>query len=211
MKWEIFAAFAATLFLFAISPGPAVLLTAGHAMKSGWLASFKAALGVQAGNLVYFLLSACGLGALLLSSEDLFHAIKYLGAGYLACLGVKTILNARKTAEPPAPDAAGKQSLSDHPFWQAALLQLANPKSVLFFGALMPQFIDPQRPLLLQYAVFAGTCFTIETAVLAVYGLLAAQGRRFTARPQVAIWRERLSGACLVGVGASLALIRRAA
>lgn len=208
MKWEIFAAFTATLFLFAISPGPAVLLTVGHAMKSGWLASFKAALGVQAGNLVYFLLSAFGLGALLLSSEDLFHAIKWLGAGYLAFLGVKTILNAKKATAEPQP--AAKQSLSDRPFWQATLLQLANPKSVLFFGALMPQFIDPAQPQVAQYAIFATTCFTIETAVLAIYGLLAAQGRRFTAAPRIAIWRERLSGACLVGVGASLALIRRA-
>ncbi len=209
MQWQVLAAFAATNLIFSIAPGPAVLLTIGHGMKSGWLASFKATLGVQAGNAVYFLLSAFGLGALLMASEQLFHAIKYLGAAYLAFLGIKTILNAKKAAE-PKPENEGPK-LSDRPFWQAALMQLANPKSVLFFGALMPQFIDPNGPQLLQYTVFAIICFVTEVPVLAVYGWLAAQGRRFTARPQVAVWRERLSGACLVGVGASLALIRRAA
>jgi homoserine/homoserine lactone efflux protein len=209
MRWEIFAAFAATLFVFAITPGPAVLLTVGHGMKSGWGASLKSALGVQAGNGVYFLLSVFGLGALLLSSEDLFHAIKYLGAAYLAFLGFKAIKNAGRAAEPKA--AEPQRGLSDRPFWQATLMQLANPKSVLFFGALMPQFIDPNAPLLPQYALFAAVCFFVEMPILAVYGWLAAQGRRFTARPRVAVWRERLSGACLVGVGASLALIRRAA
>jgi homoserine/homoserine lactone efflux protein len=125
MRWEIFAAFAATLFVFAITPGPAVLLTVGHGMKSGWSASLKSALGVQAGNGVYFLLSVFGLGALLLSSEDLFHAVKYLGAAYLAFLGLKTIKNAGRAAEPK--EAEPPRGLSDRPFWQAMLMQRPIP------------------------------------------------------------------------------------
>lgn len=206
MHWEAFAAFAATNLLFAFSPGPAVLLTVSHGMRGGVPDALKVALGVQAGNSVYFALSAIGLGALLQTSETLFHAVKWLGAAYLAWLGVRTWRNARRAAEqaaaPPLPSGS-------RPFAQGVLTQLANPKSVLFFGALMPQFIDPAGPLLAQYALFGLICVVVEVPVLLGYGWLAAQGRRFARNPRVALWRERVSGGLLMGVGASLAAIRR--
>ncbi len=205
MHWEVFAAFAATQLMFAFAPGPAVLLTVSHGMRGGWRASLKAALGVQLGNGVYFLLSAFGLGALLQASEALFHAVKWAGAAYLVWLGWKTLRSAGE------PGAEGALPLAARPFSQAVLTQLANPKSVLFFGALMPQFIDPAAPLLPQYVLFGAICVATELPVLAAYGALAAQGRRWGARPWVARWRDRISGVLLMGVGASLAAIRRAA
>lgn len=208
MHWEVFAAFAATQLLFAFSPGPAVLLTVSHGMRGGWGDSLKVALGVQAGNGVYFVLSALGLGALLHASEALFHAVKWAGAAYLVWLGLRTIRHARRNA---AADGAGAVATGPRPFVQALLTQLANPKSVLFFGALMPQFIDPAGPLLAQYALFGAICFVTEMPVLAGYGWVAAQGRRFAASERVAVWRDRVSGGLLMGVGASLAAIRRAA
>ena len=208
MHWEVFAAFAATNLLFAFSPGPAVLLTVSHGMRGGWSDSLKVALGVQAGNGVYFALSALGLGAVLQASETVFHAVKWLGAAYLVFLGVRTWRNARKTAEV---DAAAPAATGSRPFLEAVLTQLANPKAVLFFGALMPQFIDPAAPLLPQYLIFAAICFATEVPVLAGYGWLGAQGRRASRNPRVALWRERVSGGLLMGVGASLAAIRRTA
>src|SRR5688500_8649285 len=95
MQWEVLLAFSATILLFAFSPGPAVLLTVSHGMRGGWADSLTVALGVQAGNGVYFVLSALGLGALLQASETLFHAVKWLGAAYLVFLGVRTWRNAR--------------------------------------------------------------------------------------------------------------------
>jgi len=207
MHWEVFVAFAATQLLFAFSPGPAVLLTVSHGMRGGWGDSLKVALGVQAGNGVYFVLSALGLGALLQASETLFHTVKWVGAAYLVWLGIKTIRNAAQSAQ-AGPVAT--PSLGQRPFVQAVLTQLANPKSVLFFGALMPQFVDPNGPLLLQYLIFGAICFLAEMPVLAGYGWLAAQGRRLNRHPRVALWRERVSGGLLIGVGASLAMIRRA-
>lgn len=207
MDWGIYLVFAATQLMFALTPGPAVLLTVSHDMRSGWRASMLAALGVQAGNGIYFTLSIVGLGAVMAASEALFHVIKYVGAGYLIFLGAKTIWNATRSA-----DAEPKSlSLWRQPFVQAVMTQLANPKSVLFFGALMPQFVDPSGNLFLQYVVFAAICFVTEMPILAVYGWLAAQGKRAMVSRRSRIWRERLSGMCLVGVGASLAAIRRAA
>lgn len=211
MHWQVFAAFAATQLLFAFSPGPAVLLTVSHAMRGGWGDSLKVALGVQAGNGVYFVLSALGLGALLHASETLFHAVKWAGAAYLVWLGLRTIVNARRNAQPASTESGSRVALTSRPFVQAVLTQLANPKSVLFFGALMPQFIDPNGPLLLQYVLFGLICFVTEVPVLAGYGWIAAQGRRYATSERVAVWRERISGGLLMGVGASLAAVRRAA
>lgn len=207
MDWHVLLVFTLTMTVFAIAPGPAVLLTVSHGMKSGWGASLKAALGVQAGNGIYFLLSALGLGAILSTSETLFDVVKYVGGAYLIYLGLRTIWNATHASEP----STGFSGALTHPFWQAVLTQLANPKSVLTFGALMPQFIDPAGDLVLQYTLFAAACFASEVPVLAVYGWLAAQGRRAFVGPRVAIWRERLSGGALVAVGASLAAIKRSA
>lgn len=208
MHWEAFAAFTVLQLLFSVTPGPAVLFTVAHGMRGGWGASLKAGLGIQLGNGIYFTLSALGLGAVLSASETLFHTVKWAGAAYLVWLGVRTIRDARANA---APRLETPVPLARRPFVQGVLTQLANPKSVLFFGALMPQFIDPNGPLLAQYLLFGAICFFTEMPVLAGYGWVAAQGRRLTASERIAIWRERISGGLLVGVGASLAAIRRAA
>jgi homoserine/homoserine lactone efflux protein len=199
-----FVAFTALTFLASITPGPAVLLVVAHGLKGGWLPSFKASLGVQAGNGIYLTLSAIGLGAILAASEALFQAVKWIGAAYLVYLGVRTIRNARASAP-----AGGREPMLARPFLQAAMAQLANPKSVLFFGALMPQFLQLDHPLLPQYVAFAVICFVVEMPVLASYGLIAARGHGFFSSPRSIAWRERLSGGALVAVGTAIAAVRK--
>jgi homoserine/homoserine lactone efflux protein len=208
MHWEAVVAFTVLQLLFSLTPGPAVLFTVAHGVRSGWGASLQAGLGIQCGNGIYFVLSAVGLGAVLSTSEALFHGVKWAGAAYLVWLGWRTFRDARANARPRG---SASMSIGRRPFVQGLLTQLANPKSVLFFGALMPQFVDPAGPLLTQYVVFGLICFVTEMPVLAAYGWVAAQGRRLTASERVAIWRERISGGLLMGVGASLAALRRAA
>ena len=206
MDPKIYVAFFFTLLLFAVTPGPAVLLTVAHGVKSGWGASLKVALGVQAGNGIYLLLSALGMGAIMSASETLFHAVKWIGAAYLVYLGVRTIRAAGRAA---LVLDQGRTPVLARPFQQALMTQLANPKSVLFFGALMPQFIQPGHDLAVQYLLFAAICFFSEMPVLAIYGWLAARGRGLFSTPSRALWRERLSGTALIAVGASLAAIKR--
>jgi homoserine/homoserine lactone efflux protein len=200
-----FVAFTALTVLASVTPGPAVLLVMAHGLKGGWLPSFKASLGVQAGNGIYLTLSAIGLGAILAASESLFHAVKWAGAAYLVYLGVRAIRNARAAAP-----AGGREPMLARPFTQATMAQLANPKSVLFFGALMPQFLQLEHALLPQYLAFAVICFLVEVPVLAFYGWVAARGRGLFTHPRSIAWRERLSGGALVAVGASIAAVKRA-
>lgn len=200
-----FIAFTALTFVASITPGPAVLLVVAHGLKGGWASSLKASLGVQAGNGIYLTLSALGLGAILAASEALFHAVKWIGAAYLVYLGVKTIRNARAAAP-----TGGREPILARPFQQATMAQLANPKSVLFFGALMPQFLQLEHALAPQYIGFAAICFAVEMPILAFYGWVAARGRGLFASPRSIAWRERLSGGALVAVGASIAAVKRA-
>src|SRR5687767_14394283 len=200
-----FIAFTALTVVASITPGPAVLLVMAHGLKGGFAPSLKASLGVQVGNAIYLTLSAIGLGAILAASETLFHAVKWIGAGYLVYLGIRTIRNARAAAP-----TGGREPMLARPFTQATMAQLANPKSVLFFGALMPQFLQPGHALVPQYLAFALICFVVEMPVLAFYGWIAARGRGLFASPRSIAWRERLSGGALVAVGASIAAVKRA-
>lgn len=204
MDWTPFVAFTGLAIVASITPGPAVLLVVAHGLKGGFASSLKASLGVQAGNGIYLALSAIGLGAILAASESLFHAIKWVGAAYLVYLGVRAIRGARAAAP-----AGGREPVLARPFQQATMAQLANPKSVLFFGALMPQFLQPGLALLPQYLAFAAICFVVEMPVLATYGWLAARGRGIFASPRSIAWRERLSGGALIAVGASIAAVKK--
>jgi homoserine/homoserine lactone efflux protein len=208
MPIELWLAYVAMSFLFAVTPGPAVLLTAGQAIARGFSAGFAVVLGTQLGNLVYFVISAAGLGAILMASEAAFTAVKYAGAAYLIYLGIRTIRHAPKAAAPEQE----KVPVWRHPFMQGLLNQLANPKSILFWGALFPQFVNFRADnLLVQFAILAVTGIVADIIVLSTYAALAARGGKFMATGPLAVWRERISGATLVVVGGALSLVKRTA
>lgn len=207
MPFELWLTYLGVCFLFAVTPGPAVLLTAGQAISRGFGAGLAVVLGTQAGNLVYFTVSAAGLGAILLASETAFLLVKYLGAFYLVWLGLRTIWKAKEAANPGANE---KLPLWRHPFNQGLVNQLANPKSILFWGALFPQFVDYRAESLLpQFAILAVTGISADIVVLSAYAAIASRGGRFMASGPLAVWRERASGAALIVVGGALSVARR--
>lgn len=207
MPLELWLAYVLICFLFAVTPGPAVLLTAGQAVARGFSAGFAVVLGTQLGNLVYFILSAAGLGAILVTSETAFMVIKYAGAAYLIWLGIRTLRHAREAL---TPSEAKRVPVWRHPFTQGLLNQLANPKSILFWGAMFPQFVDYRADnVVLQFAILAGTGIVADIIVLSAYAAAAARGGRFLASGPAAVWRERLSGAALIVVGGALSLVKR--
>jgi homoserine/homoserine lactone efflux protein len=204
MSLQTLLIFAAMEFVFSITPGPAALLVSAYGFRRGWRVSLAANLGIQTGNTIYLAASATGLGALLIASSLAFAIVKWTGAAYLVCLGAWTIWKAG-TSEAHEPRLGG----FNHPYVQALLTQLGNPKAVLFFGALIPQFLNTHAPLLPQYAEMWAIIAVGETTILGAYGWLAAQGKRAVS-PVFAIWRERVSGACLIFIGAIFATVKRA-
>ena len=205
MALELWLAYLVACLLFAVTPGPAVLLTAGQAISRGFGAGFAVVLGTQLGNLVYFLVSAAGIGAILVTSETAFRIVKYAGAAYLIWLGVGAV---RRAGAARSPKPSARVPLWQHPFMQGLVNQLANPKSILFWGALFPQFVDYEAGnLVVQFAILAGTAVAADILVLSAYGLAAACGGRFLAAGPAAVWRERISGAALILVGGALSLV----
>jgi homoserine/homoserine lactone efflux protein len=197
--------FCATETILCFTPGPAVLLVVSVALTRGARSGLAASLGILVGNAFYFLLSATSIGAILLASSELFFLIRWLGAAYLIWLGLHMLL-ARSSASladgPPSRRRVGS-------FAQGLITQGANPKALIFFGALLPQFVDPSGSVPAQIALLGASSIVIELAVLALYVTVCHRARTVTRRPAFAAALNRTGGVLLIGAGAGLAIIRR--
>lgn len=206
MTVEAWALFCMTETLLCLNPGPSALLVMSLALTNGQAAGIRATVGVLAANAVYFALSASGLVALHALSADVFLVIKWAGAAYLMWLGARMIarsFQARGVSLLPSVAVSRRGS-----YWRGFVAQGANPNLLIYFAAILPQFVDPARPLPGQVAILAGSSFVIELTVLSIYAALAFRaGRR--AAPRFRLAAERLGGSLLVAAGAGLASLRR--
>jgi homoserine/homoserine lactone efflux protein len=206
MTFSTWALFAITEGALCFVPGPAVLLVVAQGLAQGGRASIWANLGILTGNTIYFALSAAGLGAVLLASYDVFFAIKWIGAAYLVWLGVTAFFGKSSTL---SVSAVREWPSPLRMLMNGVVLQLANPKAILFFTALLPQFIDPAEPLLLQFFILAVTSVVLEFFVLLGYGMLAGRAAVAAQRPELTRWINRVSGSLLVAAGVGMAALRR--
>lgn len=197
--------FAATELLLSMTPGPAVLLIVSQGMRRGFASSRRGAAGILTGNAIYFALSAAGLGALLVASKRVFEILQIAGAAYLVLLGLKMLFFASR-AEPESNLEDPKTGRLEDSFVQGLVTQLANPKALVFFTALLPQFVDATKPMALQFLILGVISILVELPVLLLYGFAADRGRAVYGKHAPLI--ERLSGACLVAAGAKLAASR---
>lgn len=195
-----FLLFVGAELIFSLTPGPTVMLISAYGFKGGLRDALAAIAGTQTGNTLWYVICVTGLGALVTASPPVFHAIRLSGAAYLVFLGLSALWKSwRATAEAQGPRLIGK------PYIQATLTQMGNPKAILFFGALVPQFLDTNAPLLPQYLIMYAVTFLGEAIILTGYGALAAMGGR-TAGLRHAVWRERVSGLVLLSLGVLAAL-----
>lgn len=209
MEFALWLGFVLASLALLIAPGPTVILVASYAMTHGRTVALATAAGVAAGDFVAMSTSLLGLGALVLASAELFVTLKWIGAAYLAYLGVRLLL-ARPGAglgEVTAGRAVRRSALFGHAFTVTAL----NPKSIVFFIAFVPQFIRPEAPLAPQFAILIATFVTLAALNAVAYALLADRLRARLARPAVALWLGRAGGAVLVALGVLTAATRRAA
>jgi len=201
---ETWALFALTEAALSFTPGPAVLLVLSQGLTRGTSRSVYASLGILTGNAFYFALSATGLGAILIASYEVFSAIRWIGAAYLVWLGVTAFFgkSAVLTVGPAAPVSRLRT------FVNGIVLQVANPKALVFFVALLPQFIDPRGSVVAQVAILGVTSVVIEFFVLLAYGTLAGRLTAVAARPRFQTLANRVAGTMLVAAGVSVALQR---
>jgi threonine/homoserine/homoserine lactone efflux protein len=212
MTLETWALFAITEAALCFTPGPAVLLVLSQGLTRGTGPSVYANLGILAGNAVYFALSATGLGAVLLASYELFSAIRWVGAAYLVWLGVTAFFGRSQVLAVGTAThrrASGATTSLARTFVNGFVLQVANPKTLVFFVALLPQFIDPQGSVLAQVAILGVTSVVIEFFVLLAYGALAGRLTSVAARPRFQTLANRVAGSMLIAAGVSVARLER--
>jgi homoserine/homoserine lactone efflux protein len=207
MRWETWSVFVVMETVLCLTPGPAVLLVLSQALARGARKSVWSSCGILAANGLYFLLSATGVGALLAASPRLFLVIKWVGAAYLIYLGVSAFFGKASVLAVPEPGSAG--ATGGRSFLNGLILQLSNPKALVFFTALLPQFIDPLRPVALQVAILGVTSIVVEFCVLLTYGIIAGKASRFAREPRFATITNRIAGALLAGAGTGLATLGR--
>lgn len=206
MSLRTWLLFCATDTVLCLTPGPAVLLVVSQAISRGVWSGLAASLGILATNAVYFTLSATGVGALLVGSSRVFLVVKWVGAIYLAWMGARMIFAKRAAA--PAPDPAPETS-TRNAFSLGVVTQGANPKAIVFFTAILPQFVDPSAAIVPQIVVLGVSSIVIELVVLSAYVATCHAARGLVGQTRFALRLQRLGGAFLIAAGAKLAVSRQ--
>jgi homoserine/homoserine lactone efflux protein len=206
MTWQIWLLFVGTEAVLSITPGPAVLYVLSQALRRGAVKSVWASWGILSANAMYFALSATSLGAVIVTSYKLFFLIKWAGAAYLVYLGLASFFG--KSSVLTLPDAGGSggglRILRD-----GFLLQAANPKAILFFTAILPQFIDARHNVALQILLLGISSIFVEFVILFIYGQLAGRALAAARSPRFEKTTNRLAGSLLIVAGIGLARLRR--
>ncbi len=197
MSFESWAAFAAASTILLVIPGPTVLLVVSYALGQGWRTALPMAVGVALGDFTAMTLSMLGLGALLATSATLFTILKWAGAAYLVYLGVKLWRAGGTLDAQPRTDAVSAAKMLGHAWLVTAL----NPKSITFFVAFLPAFLDPAGDFLTQMLVFEATFLVLAFANAFGYALVASRARRFASNPRAIGVVNKVGGGLLVGAG----------
>jgi homoserine/homoserine lactone efflux protein len=212
MRIEIIWAFTMVAWLAALTPGPAVLLALRNGAALGVGAVVWSSLGNVTGLFCLSLASTLGLGAVLMASAVLFGAVKLLGALYLFYVGLRHIFGRGSVLSVPTARLTNTKTLQPlRLYWEACLLAVTNPKPILFFSALFPQFIRADAPIVPQFLVLTGIFMVLSFTTLVGYALISSRAAPFLVRPRFAIWVNRVVGTVFMAFGATLLFLRRRA
>ncbi|MEO1574248.1 MAG: LysE family translocator [Pseudomonadota bacterium] len=207
MTTQTWLMYVGTVLIFMSTPGPSHLLMLSTSLSSGFRRSLATAAGDLCANAIQMLLAGLGLAAVVVGSQFGFTIIKWAGVAYLVWMGVGQILRSFRT--PASGQIQGKATLKK--LWlRGFVTSAANPKAVVFFAALFPQFLDPDLPLGPQMTILGGTYLVIDGVFLALYGKGASWiGQKLQARYRA--WIDRAAGASLILAAVLLGLRSNAA
>lgn len=213
MDLQIWLTYLIAIVAIALAPGPGAVLSMGHGLSYGVRQTVATIVGLQAGLVVILLVAGLGVGALLLASGTAFAVVKVLGAAYLVWLGVQQWRAPVRAASSPEPAARAESAHLSvvQRFMRGLLTNVTNPKGIVFMVAVLPQFIDPARPLWLQLLVLLLTTVAVDMVVMHGYAALAASLRDWMSSMRARRAQNRVAGGVLMAMGAGLALADRLA
>lgn len=203
--------FALVAFAAIATPGPTVLLALSNGSRHGVRRALPGMLGAVLSDFVLVGAVALGLGALLAASEFWFSMLKWVGAAYLAWLGLR-MLRSRGGLQLPVADAAASVAAGESRriFFKSFLVAVTNPKGYIFCSALLPQFIDPAAAQAPQYLAIALIFAALDMTVMLAYAFVGARAIRLLT-VSATRWIDRACGGMLLALAGSLAFYRRGA
>ena len=204
MSLSLWLGYLVACIVIAITPGPGAVASMSTGVRHGYWSALALILGLQTALVLQVAIVGLGLGALLATSEAAFETIKFIGAAYLVWLGIQ------KWRAPPVDiDAVTVPRRRHGLYLQGLLVNLTNPKAIIFVAALVPQFVDPASPQLIQYVVIAATLCATDLMVMSGYALAGVRIGRWLHDPRAQRLQNRFFGTLFVAAGSMLAFSRQ--
>ena len=202
MPLENWLAYTFVTATFLLIPGPTILLVISYSMISGRKAVFALLLGVGLGDIVAMILSFIGVGLLLQTVTIAFQFLKWIGAAYLIWLGIRMWRSASESMELSA--------ITDNKVWHAIManafvITALNPKSIVFFLAFLPQFINSEKPFITQSLILGSTFLVLAIISVLFYSMLASFTGQQMQLSLIHRWTNRIGGSLLIGAGGMIA------
>ncbi|WP_076419794.1 LysE family translocator [Colwellia sp. UCD-KL20] len=204
---ETLLLFFMTTLVVVLSPGPAAIAVTAEAASNGFKKSALVILGIATANVVFFVLSATGIITLIIASHTLFSVIKWIGVAYLLYLGFGAIFS---NSGPLSINSSRKlESKAYKVFMRGFILEISNPKALLYFSALLPQFIDINAPVVPQLIILCLITLVLDLVCYSLYGYLGFKSIGKFIKPIIIKTINRSAGAMLIFAGLKMAAVER--
>ena len=210
MNIETWLYYTLAVLILTASPGPSVLLCLTKSVTEGFRASVFTAFGSLTAIVCIMTLSFTGLGVVIASSELIFNIIKWSGAIYLIYLGYKALTSKQDSYHLSGQDKKALKASKKSLFMSGFIVGASNPKAIVFFTALFPQFINTSEPLAIQYLVFALTFSVLELVWLFVYSYLGSKSSNWLLQEGRAKFFNRITGGVFISAGVLLSTSSKA-
>jgi homoserine/homoserine lactone efflux protein len=201
MNWDLFAAFLVITAVLIVVPGPIVTLIIATGARQGVRAALVTVVGTSAGDAVLLAVIAFGLGWMVQNAGQLLVVLRWAGAAYLIWLGIAAW---RHAGEKQPAETSGRVN-----FTRGFLVALSNPKTIAFFTAFLPQFVDPKLPVATQLIVMCAVSVLLAALTDSGWAIASGLGRAWFMKPARAKLLGRITGIVLIGGGVWLSLARR--
>ena len=205
MSLELYLAFVAATAVLILIPGPAVALIVANALAHGSRGALVSVAGVSTAVVGQLVVVGFGMASAMALLAEWFEWLRWLGVAYLVYLGVRQW----RAAPIALGDVAASKVSRARLYWTGVIVNATNPKTLFFYAAFFPQFIDPLLPVGPQIAILCVTFLVVQTLLDGTYALLGGRLRPWLASRARARIRNRVTGGLLIGAGLGLALARR--
>jgi len=206
MSFNFILLFSMTVFVASIIPGPSMLLALTHGMQYGAKRTMASAMGNVTVTLIQASVSIAGLGTILIASETTFQLIKWAGAAYLIYMGISMLCSSKMSLSPNESNHTNQSNSLRRMYLQSAFVTAGNPKAIVFFTAVFPQFIDPNAAYLSQFCILLSICAFIAFNCFMIYAIGGQKIVSLFSKATVGKYIKKVIGGTFIGAGIGLAV-----